>query len=66
MINSMHLACRYFFQGVHMLLSFGSSAEGIGKPWGKEEKRMSRLVFIGRNLDRTELLRKFKTCMVKA
>ena len=49
-----------------MLLSFGSSAEGIGKPWGKEEKRMSRLVFIGRNLDRAELMSKFKTCLVKA
>ncbi|KAK9915926.1 hypothetical protein WJX75_006090 [Coccomyxa subellipsoidea] len=42
---------RHFFQGVHMLLTFGSSAEGLGQPWQLGEKRVNKLVFIGRNLD---------------
>ena len=61
-----HVECRHFFQGVHMLLSFGSSAEGIGEPWKAGEKRKNRIVFIGRNLDRAELERNFKACIVKA
>ncbi|CAL5225788.1 g8563 [Coccomyxa viridis] len=56
---------KHFFQGVHMLLSFGSSAEGIGEPWKEGELRKNRIVFIGRNLDRAELERDFKACLVK-
>ena len=48
-----------------MLLSFGSSAEGIGEPWKAGELRKNRIVFIGRNLDRAELERDFKACLVK-
>ncbi|KAH7619467.1 putative Aspartyl/glutamyl-tRNA(Asn/Gln) amidotransferase subunit B [Nannochloris sp. 'desiccata'] len=33
---------RFVFQGVHMLLSFGNSSEGIGRPWGKDEKKVNR------------------------
>lgn len=62
---SPYTICRHFFQGVHMLLSFGSSAEGIGEPWKDGELRKNRIVFIGRNLDRTELERDFKACLVK-
>ncbi len=40
---------RHVFQGVHMLID--SSA---GAPWG-DEPRTTRMVFIGRNLDRAEL-----------
>ena len=58
--------CRHIFQGVHMLLSFGSSADGIGEPWKAGELRKNRMVFIGRNLDRAELERDFKACLVKA
>ncbi|KAJ9549745.1 hypothetical protein OSB04_022288 [Centaurea solstitialis] len=37
---------RYVFQGVH------STLDGCpGKPWGTDEKRINKLVFIGRNLD---------------
>ncbi len=61
----MYVGCRHFFQGVHMLLSFGSSAEGIGEPWKAGELRKNRIVFIGRNLDRAELERDFKACLVK-
>jgi G3E family GTPase len=41
---------RLVFQAVHMIL------EGdLQRPWGPEERRYSRLVFIGRNLDRDAL-----------
>jgi G3E family GTPase len=49
---------RFVFQGVHMLLD---AIEG--KPWG-EELRTNRLIFIGRNLDRSELESSFKACLV--
>ena len=54
---------RHVFQGVHMLLSFGTSAEGVARPWGRDEPRVNRLVFIGRNLDRKELNDSFKKCL---
>ena len=60
------VTCRYFFQGVHMLLSFGCSAAGMGKPWGPSEKRVNKLVFIGRNLDRTELNNDFRACLASS
>jgi G3E family GTPase len=49
---------RFAFQAVHML------AEGdfIG-PWRTGEPRRSKLVFIGRNLSRPELLRGFESCL---
>ncbi len=31
------------FQGVHMLLQFSSSAEGVGRPWREGEKRLSKV-----------------------
>ena len=50
---------RYVFQGVHALFS-GEPAQ----PWGEEEARRSRMVFIGRGLD-PELLRAgFDECVV--
>ena len=55
---------RFVFQGVHMLLTFGTSGEGIGRPWGEGERRVNRLVFIGRNLDRKALNESFKECLV--
>ncbi len=49
---------RYVFQGVHMLLDMGSSERmGLNLPaWAPGEKRMNKLCFIGRNLNRDELL----------
>jgi G3E family GTPase len=32
------------------------------REWREDEKRLSRLVFIGRNLDRDELERAFAAC----
>jgi G3E family GTPase len=36
---------RVVFQGVHMMMG-----GDLSKPWGKDEKRSSKMVFIGRNL----------------
>ena len=62
--KSMLCMCRHFFQGVHMLLTFGSSAEGLGQPWQPGERRANKLVFIGRNLDREQLRSDFEACII--
>lgn len=49
---------RFVFQGVHML--FDGRPD---KPWGEDE-RLNQLVFIGRNLDRKELVEGFNSCLV--
>lgn len=54
---------RHVFQGVHMMLQFTSSAEGVGRPWGPDEKRVNKVVFIGKNLNRQELTDAFKACL---
>jgi G3E family GTPase len=52
---------RLVFQAVHMLL------EGdLQRPWKAGEPRYSRLVFIGRNLDRNALQIGFDSCAAKA
>lgn len=55
---------RYIFQGVHMLMSISSSDDGVGRPWKDGEPRTSRLVFIGRNLNREEIRASFSQCKV--
>ena len=48
---------RLVFQAVHMIL------EGdLQQPWGDKERRWSRAVFIGRDLDEAELRRGFEAC----
>mmetsp|Transcript_16882 Transcript_16882/g.25536 ORF Transcript_16882/g.25536 Transcript_16882/m.25536 type:complete len:355 (-) Transcript_16882:225-1289(-) len=54
---------RHVFQGVHMLMSISSSADGIGRAWKEGEKRTNRLIFIGRNLNREALTNKFMACI---
>lgn len=50
---------RYVFQGVHTIL------DGCpGKEWGTDEKRINKLVFIGRNLDESALRKGFRGCLV--
>jgi G3E family GTPase len=49
---------RFVFQGVHML--FDAKAD---RSWKPGEKRRNQLIFIGRNLDRDELVRGFKGCL---
>ena len=50
---------RFAFQAVHMI----ADGDFIG-PWKEGEKRTSRLVFIGRNLNRPQLRRGFESCTV--
>jgi G3E family GTPase len=49
---------RYVFHGVHMV--FDGRLE---RPWSADVPRRSRLVFIGRNLDRQELEAGFESCV---
>ena len=49
---------RYVFQGVHMMMD-----AGWGTPWKAGEKRASKLVFIGRDLDGENLKRGFEDCL---
>ena len=48
---------RFVFQGVHMLLD-----GDLQREWKPQEKRLSRLVFIGRNLKRDEITQGFLGC----
>lgn len=54
---------RHIFQGVHMMVQFGSSADGVGRDWDDDEDRVNRLVFIGKNLDRDALNFSFRECL---
>jgi G3E family GTPase len=49
---------RFVFQGVHMLLD-----GDLQREWRPDEPRESRLVFIGRNLNRDELQAGFERCI---
>jgi G3E family GTPase len=49
---------RYVFQGVHMMMD-----ADWGTAWKDGEKRASKLVFIGRNLDAENLKRGFEDCL---
>ena len=51
---------RFAFQAVHMM----ADGDFIG-PWKDGEKRVSRLVFIGRNLNRPQLRRGFESTAAK-
>ncbi|EJF82258.1 hypothetical protein MCU_01578 [Bartonella elizabethae Re6043vi] len=48
---------RYVIQGIHMLLEGQHQ-----RPWREDEKRESRLVFIGRSLDGEKLKTDFENC----
>ncbi|MGA9965684.1 MAG: GTP-binding protein [Terriglobales bacterium] len=48
---------RFVFQGVHMILDGDHQ-----RPWGKDEKRESRIVFIGRNLPGKKITEGFESC----
>lgn len=49
---------RLVFQAVHMLLDIASD-----RNWNSEEQRRTQMVFIGKNLDRKELLEGFEACL---
>jgi G3E family GTPase len=48
---------RFVFQGVHMILDGDHQ-----RPWGAEEKRESRIVFIGRKLPEEMIRKGFASC----
>lgn len=50
---------RFVFQGVHMTMD-----SDFDRPWRAGEHRDSRLVFIGRNLDRRELRESIRDCEI--
>ena len=49
---------RFVFQGVHMILDGDRQ-----RPWRKDEKRDSRVVFIGRNLPEEKIRQGFANCI---
>jgi G3E family GTPase len=49
---------RFVFQGVHMILDGDHQ-----RPWNKDEKRDSRIVFIGRNLPEEKIRQGFESCI---
>jgi G3E family GTPase len=49
---------RFVFQGVHMILDGNHQ-----RPWNKDEKRDSRIVFIGRNLPEETIRKGFESCI---
>ena len=51
---------RFVFQGVHMILDGDHQ-----RPWKKNEKRESRIVFIGRNLPGKMITEGFESCHAK-
>jgi len=51
---------KFVFQGVHEQINFGPA----DKPWTEGEERLSKLVFIGKNLDYDELKKNLLDCCV--
>jgi G3E family GTPase len=51
---------RFVFQGVHMILDGDHQ-----RPWKKDEKRESRIVFIGRNLTSMQISEGFESCLTQ-
>ena len=49
---------RFVFQGVHMILDGDHQ-----RPWKEDEKRESRMVFIGRNLPEEKIRKGFESCV---
>merc|ERR1712083_303481 len=52
---------KFVFQGVHEQINFGPAKT----PWGKDEKRVNRFVFIGKNLDKAKLRKDLLECLYK-
>jgi G3E family GTPase len=52
---------KFVFQGVHEQINFGPAE----KPWGADEERLNKFVFIGKNLDKEELIKSLMECIYK-
>ena len=51
---------RMIFQGVHMLMG-----ADVGRPWSKDEKPATKIVFIGRNLPKDAILKGLDACLAR-
>src|SRR6266516_4361611 len=51
---------RVVFQGVHMLMG-----GDLGRVWGKDEKRSSTMIFIGKNLPQDLFMKGLEQCLVE-
>jgi G3E family GTPase len=51
---------RMIFQGVHMLMG-----ADVGRPWGRDERPQSKVVFIGRNLPKEAILKGLEACLAR-
>lgn len=52
---------KFVFQGVHEQINFGPARE----PWKADETRINKFVFIGKNLNREELVKGLMECLYK-
>mmetsp|Transcript_7250 Transcript_7250/g.10611 ORF Transcript_7250/g.10611 Transcript_7250/m.10611 type:complete len:351 (-) Transcript_7250:1252-2304(-) len=52
---------KFVFQGVHEQINFGPAKQ----PWGKDEERVNKFVFIGKDLNRQELTKSLMECLYK-
>ena len=56
---------KYVFQAVHMMMNLDSSSN-LGmehKPWQEGEKRINKFCFIGKNLNKNEMIKDLKECI---
>lgn len=56
---------KYVFQAVHMIMNLASSSD-LGmehQPWGEDEKRINKFCFIGKNLDKDQMISDLKECI---
>jgi G3E family GTPase len=51
---------RTIFQGVHMMMG-----ADLGRPWGRDEKPNSKVVFIGRNLPKDAIVKGLQACLAR-
>jgi G3E family GTPase len=51
---------RMILQGVHMLMG-----ADVGRPWGRDERPGSKMVFIGRNLPQDAILKGLESCLAR-
>lgn len=56
---------KYVFQSVHMIMNIESSSQlGMNhQPWKQNEKRINKLCFIGKNLDKDKIISDLKECI---
>ena len=56
---------KYVFQAVHMMMNLDTSSN-LGmqhKPWQEGEKRINKFCFIGKNLNKAEMIKDLKECI---